>query len=246
MTNAERIAEVQSVISAVRDPEIDETAGELDFVVGVEVAEGDVAVSIRLPSYWCPANFAWLMAQDMRKAVLALPWVTGFRLELIDHFAEAQISRAISDGLTFEAAFPTRAVGDLTVLQRDFATKAMLMRQASLIVALRNFGMDDAAICAAAIRTFDLLDDTSIAALWAAVMEKRREAGIPHDTDRPAICDARGLAIADLGAHLREIRRVSTSAAASGEMCRMLVAGRRIGVGCTASRKNINRQENAR
>lgn len=248
MTDAERIAEVQRVISAVRDPEIDETAGELDFVVGVEVNEGDVAVSIRLPSYWCPANFAWLMAQDMRKAVLSLPWATGFRLELVDHFAEAQISRGISQGLAFEAVFPTHAVGDLTALQRDFATKAMLMRQAPLIAAIGKSGMDDTAICAAKIRAFDLLDDASIAPLWAAVMEKRREAGIAHDAAQPAVCDAAGSAVADLNAHLREIRRVSTSAAASGEMCRMLVAGRRIGVGCTAfaPTNNINKQENAR
>ncbi|MGC4026260.1 MAG: iron-sulfur cluster assembly protein [Mesorhizobium sp.] len=246
MTAAERVAQVQSVISAVRDPEIDETAGELDFVVGVEVAEGDVAVSIRLPSYWCPANFAWLMAQDMRKAVLSLPWATGFQLELVDHFADAQISRGVSEGLAFEAVFPAHAVGDLSQLKRDFATKAMLMRQAPLIAALRKTGMSDTVICAATIRTLDQLDNIAIVELGAALMQKRREAGIPHDTSQPAICDAEGAAITDLNAHMREIRRVSTSAAASGEMCRMLVAGRRIGVGCTASRKNMNRQENAR
>jgi len=249
MTVAERIAEVQSVIAAVRDPEIDETAAELDFVVGVEVVEGDVEVSIRLPSYWCPANFAWLMGQDMREAVLSLPWATGFRLELVDHFADAQISRGISDGLAFETVFPTHAVGDMSLLKRDFALKAMLMRQAPLIAALRKTGMSDAAICSATVRMFDRLrEDFSLAPLWDAVAEKRREAGVPSDLDRPAICDGSGGAIADLGAHLREIRRISTSAAASGEMCRMLVAGRRIGTGCSAfaPARNPNRQENSR
>lgn len=241
--DTERSEQVRTVIAAVRDPEIDETAGELDFVVDVSVAGGEVAVSVRLPSYWCPANFAWLMAEDMRKAVLALPWVTGFRLKLVDHFAEAEVSRGVSEGLSFEAVFPTHASGDLDALKRDFAVKAMLMRQGPLIAALRKAGIGDAAIREATVATMQrLTKDATLVRLWDAVMEKRREAGIADDAAQPAICDATGAPIADLDAHRREIRRTGNNAAASGEMCRMLVAARRIGApGCGA--KNMTRQE---
>ena len=36
-----------------------------------------VSIGFRLPTYWCAANFAFLMADDMRREVAALPWVTG-------------------------------------------------------------------------------------------------------------------------------------------------------------------------
>jgi metal-sulfur cluster biosynthetic enzyme len=225
-----RIAEVRRMVAAVRDPEIDETAQELDFIVDVTVSGGDVTISVRLPTYWCPVNFAWLIAQDMRASVLALPWVTGYKFLLVDHFAEAEINRGVNQNLDFEAVFQNQASGELELLKRAFAVKAMLIRQGRLIAALKSAGLPDPTICALTVATMDSRSsDATMGSLWSAVLEKRREAGLAIDANEPAICSRAGMAVTDLNAHLREIGRVANNAAASGEMCRMLVAARRAG-----------------
>ena len=106
-----REMEVRAAIAGVRDPEIDESVAALNFIVGVEVADDVARVSLRLPTFWCPANFVYLMAGEMRRAVLALPWVRGFELRLVDHFAADEINRAMSEGLGFAEAFPAQARG---------------------------------------------------------------------------------------------------------------------------------------
>ena len=82
----ERTAEVWARLESVIDPELDESVTELGFVTGVEVdVGGDVKVDFRLPTYWCAANFAFLMADDMRIAVAALPWVEKVTVGLGEH-----------------------------------------------------------------------------------------------------------------------------------------------------------------
>lgn len=226
----DRTAEVRAVLATIRDPEIDETVAELDFILDVIVEGGEVEVKLRLPTYWCPVNFVWMMAWDMREAVRALPWVADCRLTLVDHFAETEVTRGLNAGQSFEAVFPQQARGGLGGLKRDFAAKSMLMRQGRLIAALRKAGMDGAAICAARLGDLEqMAGDAALRPLHVAVLEKRREAGLACSATEPAICDATGGAVSDLDAHLREIRRTGTNAAANGEMCRMLVATRRAG-----------------
>ena len=66
---AAREAEVRAAIAQVRDPEIDETVAALNFIVAVRVDGGDVAVTLRLPTFWCPANFVFLLGGDIRHSV---------------------------------------------------------------------------------------------------------------------------------------------------------------------------------
>src|SRR5882762_8435273 len=87
----ERVAEVQACLATVMDPELDESVTELGFVTEIEVLEaGEVRIGFRLPTYWCAANFAFLMADDMRLAVQSLPWVTRVEVRLHEHmYADA-------------------------------------------------------------------------------------------------------------------------------------------------------------
>ncbi len=247
-SQAARLAELRDIIAAVRDPEIDETVAELDFILDIALTGGEVTVAMRLPTFWCPANFVWLMAEDMRDRVLALPWVTGFELRLVDHFAEAEIGRGITEGKSFETVFPKLAAGGPGGLRRDFAAKGMLMRQGKLIAALRRSGLGDDAICATTIADMaHLAADPTLNPLWQAVQDRRQEAALPLSADAPAICDTTGAAITDLALHLREIRRTGTNAAANGEMCRMLVAARReTGPTCGAFAPHIPFRRTAR
>ena len=65
----ERLAEVWARLDGVTDPELDESVVALNFVTEAIVdAANCVHVFFRLPTYWCAANFAFLMADDMRTA----------------------------------------------------------------------------------------------------------------------------------------------------------------------------------
>ncbi|HVV19303.1 MAG TPA: iron-sulfur cluster assembly protein, partial [Pseudonocardiaceae bacterium] len=67
-------AAVWAALATVRDPELDEPLTDLGFVASCEVsAAGAVAVRLRLPTYFCAPNFAFLMVADAYDAVSAVP-----------------------------------------------------------------------------------------------------------------------------------------------------------------------------
>lgn len=230
-----RQQEVLAAISAVRDPEIDETVAALDFIMAVDVEDDAVTVTVRLPTFWCPANFVFLMAQDMRAAVMALGWPASFRMQLVEHFAADEINRGVNDGLPFEEVFPQARSG-LDELRRSFDEKAFLMRQGTLVRLLRRTGLEDAYLLGAGIAEVGGLcrqTGGELAEAWQAYLAKRQKIGLGDDESDLVVSDIHGRPVDDLPAHLREIRGVSTNAHANGEMCRMLVAARREGGGCS-------------
>ena len=230
-----REMEVRAAIAGVRDPEIDESVAALKFIVHVEVADDVASVSLRLPTFWCPANFVYLMAGEMRRSVLALPWVRTFELRLMDHFAADEINRAMSENLGFATAFPLHAQDDLAALRRTLDGKAFLMRQGAVVSILRRRGMIDGSVVETTADAVDRMaaGDDELAAAWAAYREKWEAVGLAlHAQGRIVIeLDGAPVAAADLAFHLRRIRGVTTSATANGEMCRMLMAARS-GAGC--------------
>jgi metal-sulfur cluster biosynthetic enzyme len=228
-----RVAEVRAAIAGVRDPEIDETIEALHFIVDIEVAHDLVAVSLRLPTFWCPANFVYLMAGEIRRAVLALPWARRFELRLVDHFAADEINRAISEGLSFTDAFPMHAVDNLDELRRTFDRKAFLMRQGALVSLLRRRGSTDEEI--ARLSADELAHkatlDEELATARSAYLQKWEALHLQLDPKGRIIVDLDGAPIAadKLPDHLRRTRGLTTSASANGEMCRILMAARRCG-----------------
>ena len=74
-------ADVRAALDRVVDPELDRPVTSLDFVQGVEIDGDVVTVRLRLPTYWCAPNFAWLMVSDAHDAVGALPGVGEARRE---------------------------------------------------------------------------------------------------------------------------------------------------------------------
>ena len=67
--------EVYRQIAEVYDPELDQPLTELGFIGGVRIVGDTVTVRFRLPTYWCAANFAYMMASDIRERVSELSWV---------------------------------------------------------------------------------------------------------------------------------------------------------------------------
>lgn len=227
---AAREAEVRAAIAEVRDPEIDETVAALNFIVAVDVEGDSVAVTLRLPTFWCPANFVFLMGGDIRAAVLSLPWVRQFGFTLVDHFAADEISRGVSEGRSFRQVFPREAKADLGDLRGSFDKKAFLMRQTALVELLRRDGVSDEFLSTASVAALEALAVRSrdIRQRVTDYLEKRRAIGLGCAWEDRAMTTADGAAIAarSFPAHLRDARKVTTSAQSNGEMCRILMASR--------------------
>ena len=100
----------QAVLAALRtvsDPELDESLVELGFLDRVRIEdEGCVEVVLRLPTFWCAPNFAYLMAFDAREVTLRVPGVRQVRVVLKDHMYSDEISTGISAGQPFDEVFP--------------------------------------------------------------------------------------------------------------------------------------------
>ena len=93
--------EVFRQLAEVYDPELDQPLTELGFIGGVRIAGDKVTVRFRLPTYWCAANFAYMMASDIRERVSELPWVQRVDVLLQDHFHDEEINEGIKNGKTF-------------------------------------------------------------------------------------------------------------------------------------------------
>ena len=84
-------SEVFGALSSVRDPELDRPITDLGFVSQIKIQNPfSVRVELRLPTYFCAPNFAWLMMADARDAVVAIPGTGPVSIVLLDHFAAAE------------------------------------------------------------------------------------------------------------------------------------------------------------
>jgi metal-sulfur cluster biosynthetic enzyme len=225
-----REQEVWERLGRVVDPELDEPVTELDFVSGLAAsAEGDVRIAFRLPTYWCAANFAWLMAEDMRREVAALPWVRHVELTLDEHMYAEEINRGMRDGLSFRAAFGAEAQEeDVEDIRRIFALKAFQRRQDALLRHLLERGEAPEAMLALTVGALTARATEKVTGrLVRRYLERRALAG-PASAEDLAFVDADGKAIDPLrlSAHLAALRSVAVNVEFNGVLCRSLLAAR--------------------
>ncbi|MCW2492268.1 MAG: metal-sulfur cluster biosynthetic enzyme, partial [Frankiales bacterium] len=64
LLQADVLSAVTAALSTVRDPELDESIVDLGFVRQTSVVDGHAEVRLRLPTYFCAPNFAYLMVAD--------------------------------------------------------------------------------------------------------------------------------------------------------------------------------------
>jgi len=210
------VADVLRALDGVRDPELDQSLVELGFVAGMEIDGPAVTVRLRLPTYFCAPNFAFLMVADARRAVEALPGVGSARIELEDHFTAEEINAAVGRGAGFVDAFPDHAVEELDELRTLFRRKALMARQGRVAAALPVAGL-------AGLRLGDLggADAERCRAL-------RRELGLDARPSAPAFVTGAGAPVtaADVPRFLRMARLVSTSLEGNAGLCRSLIKTR--------------------
>lgn len=120
-------AAVWSALGTVRDPELDEPLTDLGFVQHCTVSDsGHAVVRLRLPTYFCAPNFAFLMVADAFDAVTAVPGVSEVDVALVDHFAAEAINRGVAARSGFVASFDGEAVDELDDLRASFVRKAVM------------------------------------------------------------------------------------------------------------------------
>ena len=118
---------VLGALATVRDPELDEPITSLGFVASCTVSgDGHAQVRLRLPTYFCAPNFAFLMVADAYDAVSALPGVRHTEIVLEDHFASDAINGGVAAHAGFAQSFDGEAVGELHGLRADFLRKAVM------------------------------------------------------------------------------------------------------------------------
>jgi metal-sulfur cluster biosynthetic enzyme len=206
-----------AALATVRDPELDTPVTALGFVASCVVSrEGRAVVRLRLPTYFCAPNFAYLMVADAYDAVTAVPGVTSAEVILDDHFASDQINAGVAAQAGFVASFDGEAVAELGDLRAQFLRKAVLA------------GTDQACrpLVAAGATPGELLALT-LGAIPASpeltrLRERRAELGLPASDDSPLLIDPHTGAPIDEAAvplHLRKARVTRAGIEANTAIC---------------------------
>ncbi|RRO20354.1 iron-sulfur cluster assembly protein [Saccharopolyspora rhizosphaerae] len=210
---------VERALGQVVDPELDRPITELGFVARCEVDADRVEVDLRLPTYFCAPNFAYLMVSDAHDALTALRGVGSVVVRLLDHFASEEINAGVAAGEGFDAAFPGLSAGELDDLRAVFLRKAHAAEQERLAAALLKTGRTHGELTAL---TLDDVPDT------AALRRHRRRLGFRHDGAAPLLLDDTGepLTPEDLPARLRIARTTRYSIEANASWCQGLLTTR--------------------
>jgi metal-sulfur cluster biosynthetic enzyme len=230
---------VMERLAQVLDPELDESILDLGFLRSFELRSGHACVGLRLPTSWCAVNFAYLMAEDVRRALLTVEGIYRVTVRLGDHCAAEEIEAAVNDGLSFAEAFPGEAAGSLEALRRTFLRKGFLSRQERLLKGLREAGCSPATICALRLAEVSTRDEKivirqpgsepvecgSAATLWR-YLERRGELALDCSPAAPAIVDLEGkpFSTEQLRAHYEAVRTVRVALEANGSFCRALLS----------------------
>ncbi|MEV7097421.1 iron-sulfur cluster assembly protein [Amycolatopsis sp. NPDC051045] len=212
-------AAVWAALGTVRDPELDEPLTDLGFVARCEVSDaGHAVVRLRLPTYFCAPNFAFLMVADAYDAVAGVPGLTGLDLKLDDHFAADVINRGVAARQGFVASFEGEAVDELDTLRHDFVRKAVLAGTDRVCRSVA--GLDPASLTLGDVPPGPDLD---------RLRARRRELGLPAEDGDPLLLDpATGAAVPADGAkrHLAFARLTRTSMEANSGVCRGMLRAR--------------------
>jgi metal-sulfur cluster biosynthetic enzyme len=213
-----------AALETVRDPELDEPITSLGFVASCAVsADGDAEVRLRLPTYFCAPNFAYLMVADAYDAVSALPGVRLTTVVLEDHFASDAINDGVAAHAGFVQSFDGEAVAELDGLRADFLRKAVMAGTDQVCRPLLAAGQDPATLLAMT------LGEVPPSRALSRLRERRAELGLPAGDDAPLLIDPVSGALVSFDAlplHMRRARVTRVSIEANSGICRGMLRHR--------------------
>ena len=221
MTDA---AAVLAALGTVRDPELDAPVTSLGFVASCTVSAAGVAdVHLRLPTYFCAPNFAFLMVADAYEAVSGVPGVLRTEIVLEDHFASDAINGGVAARAGFVSAFDGLAESELDGLRVDFIRKAVLAGTDRVCRPLLAAGRSGEEL--AELSLGDAPDTPDRERLRA----RRAELGLPSEDSSPLLVDpvtGEAVGVAALPLHLRKARLTAVGAEANSGICRGMLRDR--------------------
>jgi metal-sulfur cluster biosynthetic enzyme len=209
-------------LDRVMDPELDEPVTDLGFVFELGVTDGAARVRLRLPTYFCAPNFAWLMVADARDAVLAVAGVDRVDVQLDDYFASDEINAGVARQAGFVASFEGEATTELGELRMTFYRKAYTAALERVCRVLRKAGasLDDLATL--------VVSQVPPTADGERLLRRRADLGLDADPEAPLLVDDHGelIAPAELSMWLRRAQTVRVNIEGNGELCRGLLKTR--------------------
>jgi len=214
---------VLDALSGVRDPELDEPITHLGFVSDLNIDGDSASVRLRLPTYFCTPNFAYLMVADAKAAILSVPGVRRASVVLDDHYASEEINGGVNEERGFDGAFPGETEGpDLEELRTIFRRKSFVARQETLCRMLLSDGYS-----AAELARMQLGEVPSSEAR-EKYLERRTELGLDTSPGAQLVVDPDGRKVPEEAVveHLRFARTVRVSIEGNAGLCRGLLATR--------------------
>ncbi|HEY5396140.1 MAG TPA: iron-sulfur cluster assembly protein [Trebonia sp.] len=218
------IGAVLAALATVRDPELDEPVTTLGFVSSCTVSpEGRARVRLRLPTYFCAPNFAFLMVADAYDAVAGVPGVAAVEVMLDDHFASDAINAGVAARAGFAASFDGEATDELDDLRATFLRKAVLAGTDLVCRPLVAAGRAPAELAALT------LGEVPASPELTRLRDRRADLGLPAGDADPLLIDpATGATVgADaVPLHLRRAGLTRTGIEANTSICSGMLRAR--------------------
>ena len=206
-----------AALATVRDPELDTPITALGFVASCQVScEGRAVVRLRLPTYFCAPNFAYLMVADSYDAVTAVPGVTAAEVILEDHFASDAINAGVAAQAGFVKSFDGEAVAELGDLRAQFLRKAVMAGTDQVCRPLLANGVTPAELVALTLGAVPRSPELT------RLRERRAELGLPADDSSPLLIDPQTgepVTAATVPLHLRKARVTQAGLEANTAIC---------------------------
>jgi metal-sulfur cluster biosynthetic enzyme len=211
------VSSALAALTTVRDPELDTPITALGFVASCKVScEGRATVRLRLPTYFCAPNFAYLMVADAYDAVTAVPGVTSAEVILEDHFASDQINQGVAAQAGFVASFDGEAVAELGDLRAQFLRKAVMAGTDQVCRPLVAAGVTPRELRALTLGAVPRTPELD------RLRQRRAELNLPAGDDSPLLIDPQTGARIDEAAvplHLRKARVTRAGIEANTSIC---------------------------
>jgi len=206
-----------AALATVRDPELDEPITALGFVASCVVScEGRAVVRLRLPTYFCAPNFAFLMVADAYDAVTGVPGVASAEVVLEDHFASDAINAGVAAQAGFVASFDGEAVAELGDLRARFLRKAVMAGTDQVCRPLVAAGVTPAELTALTLGAVPASPEL------ARLRQRRADLGVPAGDDAPLLIDPEtgaSIEVASVPLHLRKARVTQAGIDANTSIC---------------------------
>jgi metal-sulfur cluster biosynthetic enzyme len=230
-------------LDRVLDPELDQSVLELGFIEAIEAENGHLTVETQLPTSWCSPNFAYMMAEDIRRELLSVESVQEVTIRVRDNVVSEAIEAGVNSGKSFVEAFAGEAFENLGELRGLFLRKGYIKRQEILLRRLRDAGLSFNTICALRIKDVSYQAGACLlpgqAGQVVAVepdtivrdyLDRRAQIGLDFRADAALFVDLRAEPVTaeQLEKYLIYARTVRLSLEANGSLCSALLEAKKV------------------